>query len=227
MVETFYLENPYKTHPLGPPPIIPPPPDDPDDGGPHGDEGEEPRRFLLKNAHLVMLIVMSMETMFFAALFSAALIFRRSSPVWPPSSLAPLSTKLAFLATLLLLISALTMWRAQQARRRWEYRQSARLLLSTILLGITFLACQGYAWIHLSQLGPTLVSGAYSYMFYLLIGCHGLHVSVAVIWMTVVTWRAYQEDINLTRSIGLSLCGMYWYYLVMLWPVLYALLYVS
>lgn len=45
MVKTFYLENPHKTHPQGPPPTLPPPPDDPDDGGSHGDEGEEPRRF--------------------------------------------------------------------------------------------------------------------------------------------------------------------------------------
>jgi len=227
MVETFYLENQRKTHPQDPPPTIPPPPDGPDDGGSHGDEGEEPRRFSLKNTHLVMLIVMGVETMFFAVLFGACLILRQASPAWPPSAFAQLPTKLAFFATLLLLSSAFTMWRAQHARRRWEFTQSARLLLSTALLGTTFLVCQVSEWIQLSQLGLTLASGMYGSIFYMLIGCHGLHVSIGVIWITTVTWRAYRENDVLTRSIGLSLCSMYWYYLVVLWPVLYALLYFS
>jgi heme/copper-type cytochrome/quinol oxidase subunit 3 len=227
MIETFYPKNPHKTHPQGPPPIILPPPDGPGDDGPYGDEGEEPGRFSLKNAHLVMLIVMGVETMFFAALFSACLVFRQASPVWPPSAFAQHPTKLASFSTLFLLSSALTMWCAQQARRRWEFTQSAHLLLSTALLGIIFLVCQGYEWVQLSHLGLTLASGIYSSIFYMLIGCHGLHASVGVIWLAVVTWRAYQEDTDLTRSIGLSLCSMYWYYLVVLWPVLYALLYFS
>ena len=227
MVETFYFENRHKMHLQRPPPTVPPPPDGPDDDGSHGDEGEEPRRFSLKNAHLVMLIVMGVETMFFAALFGACLILRQASPVWPPSAFEQLPTKLAFLATFLLLSSALTMGRAQQARRRWEFTQSAHLLLSTALLGLTFLVCQGSEWIQLSQLGLTLASGIYGSVFYMLIGCHSLHVSVGVIWITVVTWRAYQDNTDLTRSIGLSLCSMYWYYLVVLWPVLYALLYFS
>jgi heme/copper-type cytochrome/quinol oxidase subunit 3 len=102
MVETYDLKTPHQTHTQGPPPIVPPPPDGPDDGGSHGDEGQEPRRFPLKHAHLVMLIVMGVETMLFATLVSACLIFRQGSQVWPPSAFAQLPTSLPFLATLLL-----------------------------------------------------------------------------------------------------------------------------
>jgi cytochrome c oxidase subunit 3 len=94
-------------------------------------------------------------------------------------------------------------------------------------LGLIFLVCQGTEWQQLSQLQLTLSSEIYASIFYLLIGCHGFHVSVAVLWLGIVTWHAYQEDTALMRSIGLSLCGMYWYYVVVLWPGLYALLYWS
>ena len=227
MLETLHLENPHRIHPQGPPPNLPPPPHGPDDGGPHGDDGEERRRFPLKNAHLMMVILLGVETIFFASLFMACLILRQASSVWPPSAWSHLPTKWAFLATLFLFISAATMRWAQRVRRQWELTQSAQLLLSTVLLGMIFLVCQGIEWIQLNQLGLTPAVGLYGSIFYMLIGCHALHVGVGVIWLTVVTWRAYQSDTDMTRSIGLSLCSIYWYYLVILWPVLYALLYFS
>jgi heme/copper-type cytochrome/quinol oxidase subunit 3 len=227
MVETLYLESAHRTHPQGPPPIIPPPPDGPDRGGPHDDGGEERRRFPLKNEHLLMMIVLGTETIFFASLFVACLILRQGAPVWPPSTWSHLPTKWVFLATLFLFMSAVTMWKAQRARRQWELTQSAQLLFSTTFLGMTFLVCQGVEWMQLNQLGLTPAVGLYGSIFYMLIGCHALHVSVGVIWLVVVTWRAYQRDTDMMRSIGLSLCSLYWYYLVALWPILYAILYIS
>jgi heme/copper-type cytochrome/quinol oxidase subunit 3 len=84
---------------------------------------------------------------------------------------------------------------------------------------------QGYEWIQLVRFGLTMTSGVYGATFYTLIGCHGLHVLGAVVWLLTVLVRTLQGHYGATRYVGLALCGMYWYYVVALWPVLYYLVY--
>jgi heme/copper-type cytochrome/quinol oxidase subunit 3 len=127
--------------------------------------------------------------------------------------------------TLVLLYSAVTMWLAQRAVRRNRPTRGKRLLLLTTLLGVMFLALQGYEWVQLVRFGLTMTSGIYGATFYTLIGCHGLHVSGAVVWLLVVLLRVRQGRYNATRYTGLAVCGMYWYFVVALWPVLYYLVY--
>src|SRR6266508_3695646 len=87
-------------------------------------------------------------------------------------------------------------------------------------LGVVFLTVQGYEWAKLIGYGLTLSSGVYGATFYTLIGCHGLHVLGAVVWLLSVWLRATHQRYTATRRTGVVLCGMYWSYVVGLWPVL-------
>jgi heme/copper-type cytochrome/quinol oxidase subunit 3 len=99
------------------------------------------------------------------------------------------------------------------------------MLLLTAVLGLVFLVVQGYEWIKLIGYGLTLSSGVYGATFYTLIGCHGLHVFGAVVWLLGVWQRATRKRYTATRRTGVVLCGMYWSYVVGLWPLLYWLVY--
>jgi len=127
--------------------------------------------------------------------------------------------------TLFLLYSAITMWQAQQLMRDDMRQQSVRMLSITAILGVIFLVIQGYEWLELIGFGLTLTSGVYGATFYTLIGCHGLHVLGAVVWLLAVLWRAKRGRYSARHYTGLAICGMYWYYVVGLWPVLYWLVY--
>ena len=130
--------------------------------------------------------------MFFAGLVGSFLVFRLSNETWPPPTFPRLPIVVTGLNTVLLLYSGLTMWQAQQAIRTGLQRRGVRLLLATVLLGITFLALQSYEWVQLIRFGLTLSSGVYGATFYTLIGCHGLHVLGAVVWLLAVLVRAMQ-----------------------------------
>ena len=208
----------------GPPPFYPEPPDGPDDGEPHGDD-DGSSGSSITNARLGMLMFLGAETMFFAALIGAFLVFRVSSEIWPPPTLPRLPVVVTGINTLFLLYSALLMSQAQRAIRTGRQQRGVRLLLGTVLLGIIFLAIQGYEWMQLIGFGLTLSSGVYGATFYTLIGCHGLHVLGAVIWLLSVLARTMQGRYTPRRYIGAAVCGMYWYYVVALWPVLYVLVY--
>ena len=51
-------------------------------------------------------------------------------------------------------------------------------------LASCFFSCRGYEWVRLLQYGLTLASGVYGATFYVLVGCHGVHVLGAVIWLS-------------------------------------------
>lgn len=212
-----------RTRLQGPPPFSPEPPDDFGDGDRHGDDGRSGPP--LSNARLAMVMLLGAESMFFAGLIGSFLVFRLANQTWPPSALPSLPVAVTGVNTLILLYSALTMWHAQRAIRQERRQRGVRLLGLTALLGLTFLALQGYEWVKLVRFGLTMASGVYGATFYTLIGCHGLHVFGAVVWLLSVLVRTLQGRYSAAHYTGLAVCGMYWYYVVALWPVLYGLVY--
>lgn len=210
------------------PPVVPP-----EDGG-EGDPfpSREPEsRPLIDNARLGMLIFLGAETMFFAALVGAFMILRLGAQVWPPPFQPRLPVGVTGVNTLILLASSLTMTRALRANRRGDRDGLLAGLGQTALLGFIFLAVQGYEWARLVHFGFTVSSGAYGTTFYTVIGAHGVHVLAALIWLSVVLvgvrWgRTHAAGAGIRpQRVVVSLCGMYWYFVVFLWPVLYTLVY--
>ncbi|MFQ5521075.1 MAG: heme-copper oxidase subunit III [Candidatus Methylomirabilia bacterium] len=202
-----------------------PPPEFPRDPFGRGDEDRaEPP---VSNARLGMLIFLAAEAMFFAGLIGSFLVFRLGSATWPPAGQPYLPVGVTGVNTLILLFSAYTMYRAIRAIRQGDRQRLIRWLLITALLGTIFLGVQGYEWARLVHFGLTLSSGTYGATFYTLIGIHGAHVFGAVIWLLVAVAGARRNRFSATRHVGLTLCGMYWYFVVGLWPVLFTLVYLS
>ena len=202
-----------------------PPPEFPRDPFGRGEGGRG--QAAVSNARLGMLIFLGAEAMFFAGLIGAFLVFRFGSATWPPPGQPYLPVGVTGVNTIILLFSAYTMGRALRAIRRGDRQGLVRGLLVTALLGTIFLGVQGYEWIRLVHFGFTLSSGTYGATFYTLIGVHGLHVFGAVLWLLVVLAGARAHRFSATRHVALTLCGMYWYFVVALWPLLFTLVYLS
>ena len=167
------------------------------------------------------------EVMFFAGLIGAFIVFRFGSAIWPPPLQARLPVEVTGVNTAVLLFSAYTMYRAWRAARSGNRRGLLQGLWMTAILGTVFLAVQGYEWIRLLGFGLTMSSGVYGATFYTLIGFHALHVFGALCWLLVVLTMARNNRFSANRHIALDLCGMYWSFVVILWPVLYTLVYLN
>ena len=208
----------------GPPPFDSEPPDH-DGGGDSGGDDGEPNDSPISNARLGMIILLGAETMFFAGLVGSFLVFRVAHEVWPPPTFPRLPIVVTGINTLFLLYSALTMWQANRSIHADDRRRCVQFLSFTVVLGVVFLAIQGYEWLQLISFGLRLSSGVYGATFYVLIGCHALHVLGAVIWVGVVLAQAMRGRYSARGCVGVVVCGMYWHYVVALWPVLYWLVY--
>jgi len=180
---------------------------------------------VVSNARLAVLMFLAAEAMFFAGLIGAFIVFRLGSATWPPPFQPRLPVVVTGMNTVILLLSGVTMRLALRAIRLGTVEKLARYLLATMLLGGLFLSIQGYEWVRLIQFGLTVSSGIYGSTFYTLIGCHGLHVLGALLWLAVVLVQARHERFTARSHTGIETCTMYWTFVVALWPILYGLVY--
>ena len=206
-------------------PVAPPAaPSGPDDGGslPWQPARGEP---VVSNAVLGMLMFLAFEAMLFAGLLGAFLVFRLASTSWPPPGEPYLPIGMTWINTGILAVSAYTMRQAHRAIREGNQAGLVHGLGLTALLGTVFLTVQGGEWIRLVHYGMTLQSGIYGATFYMLIGCHGLHVIGAVVWLMTVLFLAARGRFSPEQHVGVQLCKMYWMFVVGLWLVLFPSVY--
>lgn len=161
------------------------------------------------------------EVMLFCGLISAYLVLRQQAPMWPPFDQPRLPVAVTAVNTAVLLASGLAVSRARSAGRDRddEVGPEARRWLGVALgLGAVFVAVQGFEWTRLVAHGLTLSSSVYGGCFYTIIGAHALHVVAAI---AVLAWarRSVRTDG------GLRALRMYWWFVVGIWPVLYAAVY--
>lgn len=191
-------------------------------GGPPTASSQPP----MSNAHLGMLMLISAETMFFVGLVGAYIVFRAGSKVWPSGHLY-LPVGVTWVNTFCLLMSCYTMHRAIRALRLDQRQGLMGWLSITGFLGTLFLMVQGYEWTQLVRDGLTISTGMYGATFYTLIGCHGVHVLAAVVWLLAVLGLAKRGRFSARQPVAVEICGMYWYYVGAVWVVLFPLVYLN
>jgi heme/copper-type cytochrome/quinol oxidase subunit 3 len=174
-----------------------------------------------------MLMLLCGEGMFFGGLIIAFLDLRLGASQWPPVGQPRLPVGLTAVSTVVLLVSSYTMMHAMGAARIGDRAGLLRRLAATWGLGALFLAVQGVEWVRLVRFGLTVASGVYGATFYTLIGMHGVHVLGAVIWLSAVLVLAARGRYQPQALTGLMCCGMYWHFVVALWPILYLLVYLA
>ena len=201
--------------------VGPPPPPPGGDG-----EGREPApRRPLDNLRLAILFFIGAESMFFAALISALFVLRASLPVWPPPLQPRLPIEITTANTVVLLGSSVAMALAARALAGSRRRDLVRWLTVAALLGVLFLAVQGFEWVRLIRHGLTLSSSTYGTTFYTLIGTHALHVLGALAWLVATTVLAATTRPPGDRRSLVRGCALYWHFVVALWVILFVAVY--
>jgi cytochrome c oxidase subunit 3 len=179
----------------------------------------------ISNARIAIVMLLVAETMFFAGLIGAYLVFRVGSPTWPPPDLPRLPLAVTTVNTVVLTASVVTMAGALAAAGRGEGRRLRRLLGVTGALGSLFLLIQGSEWVRLIHHGLTLSAGTYGATFYVLVGAHALHVLAAVLWVGGVTWLVRRGTFSAARQVAVEVCAIYWFFVWALWLALFVLVY--
>jgi heme/copper-type cytochrome/quinol oxidase subunit 3 len=171
------------------------------------------------------LLVIAGDVMLFVGLLFVFWVLRLSAPVWPPPLQPRLPVGVTAVNTVILLASGMAIGAGVRAARRADRARLVRWFGSGALLGVLFIAVQGYEWIRLVGFGLTVTSGTYGALFYTVIGAHALHVLVALAWLSATLVLVNRGRIVDGPAASLEACALYWRFVVALWPVLYVCIY--
>lgn len=176
------------------------------------------RRQLAPNGVIGTLLFVFTELMLFAGFISAHAIAKTTALTgWPPPNQPRLPAEETALNTAALLASGVMLALAYRAYKR-EQPSAKRLFLAALLLGLFFVAFQGWEWVMLIQEGLTLTSSTHGGFFYLIVGCHALH-AVAALIVLGMQYAQLLRDKLLPGAFAAS--QVFWYFVVGMWPVLY------
>jgi len=178
-------------------------------------------------ARFGFLLFLGSESMLFAGLLGALVVFRVGAEHWPPIGLPRLPVEVTALNTLVLFSSCWPMRAGHVALRGGDLDRFTSGLLLATLGGIGFLAVQGTEWVRLVHAGLVASSGPYGATFFALIGCHGLHVSFGVAWLCWLVIGARRGRFTAARHLAVELGAIYWYYVSLVWAVVFPLVYLG
>ena len=96
-------------------------------------------------------------------------------------------------------------------------------MLTTFLLGLTFLFVQINEYVHI---GFAPHDSAQASVFYGLTGLHGAHVFIGLCLLLMVTIRAFRGHYSPEQHRGMEVPGIYWHFVDVMWVIVYTTVYV-
>jgi cytochrome c oxidase subunit 3 len=172
---------------------------------------------------LGMLLFIISEVMIFGAFFTAYFFIRVvQGDEWPAAG-TELPVAIAGVNTAILLSSSLTMHWAQTSIKNGNRFGLKAGILSTFLLGFTFLFIQINEYVHI---GFSPHDSAQGSIFYGLTGLHGAHVFIGLTLLAMVTIRAFRGHFSPEEHRGVEVPGIYWHFVDAMWIIVYSTVYV-
>lgn len=177
----------------------------------------------LPNSVLGMIIFIAAEIMFFAALMSAHTIARATAlgGVWPPPGQPRLPVERTAFHTAILLLSGILLVIAN-LRARTSDEKARPFVGGAIATGVAFVMLQGVEWVALLRDGLTIRSSPEGAFFYLIVGAHALHAVIAILALAAIYFPMRRGTLSPSRFAATQL---FWYFVVLLWPVIYLRVY--
>jgi len=180
-------------------------------------------RKTIPNGVLAMIFLLATEAMLFAGFISAYIVNRAGAMAWPPANQPRLPVEVTAVNTVVLIGSAVAIFLFAKQFKRKNF--SLNLLAISIFLGAVFLVVQGTEWVKLIGFGLTTTSSLFGSFFYLLIGAHALHVLAGLTILFYLYFSIKKTNSPEHSQSTITVCSMYWYFVVGIWPVLYILVY--
>ena len=202
------------------------------------------------------------DCMFFASFIATYLVYKGKS-LSGPFPIDVFDIPVTSVSTFVLLMSSMSMVLAYAALNRGNLKVFRIWILSTILMGMTFLAFQVFEFrtfanheviVDCSQVGTGqltaleeevgargCVDGVHEYeeqvgltpktnlfgtTFFVLIGFHGAHVTLGVIWLLSLYFLSFRRGkVSAERSLDVDLAALYWHFVDVVWIVIFTVVY--
>jgi heme/copper-type cytochrome/quinol oxidase subunit 3 len=164
------------------------------------------------------------ECLLFGSLISTYLVYQGRS-VSGPTPAEILNIPVTSISTFDLLMSSLWMVLALAAVQRGDMKWAKVWLLGVAIGGAIFIGFQVYEFTSFVREGLTLQANLFGCTFFILTGTHGAHVTVGVLWMLTLWYRAMRGKLGPEHAMTVEIAGLYWHFVDVVWIVIFTLVY--
>jgi len=129
------------------------------------------------------------------------------------------------LSTFILLTSSYTSGIAVLQMNKGNVKGLIGWLAITALLGASFIYLEVNEFIHLVHEGAAITTSAAWSAFFTLVGTHGLHVSIGLVWMVGLMLQLKRQGITPVTKRKVTIISLYWHFLDVIWIFVFTFVY--
>jgi cytochrome o ubiquinol oxidase subunit 3 len=164
------------------------------------------------------------DIVLFSCFFAAFAVLRTATAGGPSGSEIVEPWRVA-LQTAFLLASSFTCGIAAVAATARSHLWTQTFLLVTGVFGAGFLLLEVHEFTGLISQGASPQRSAFLSSFFALVGCHGLHVSLGLLWLGTMMAQIYVKGFRTTIMHRLLCFNLFWHVLDIIWVGIFTIVY--
>jgi cytochrome o ubiquinol oxidase subunit 3 len=142
-----------------------------------------------------------------------------------PGSMELFDRSLVAIETMALLLSSFTCGLAMIAAKRGNMAWTQGWLVVTGLLGLVFLSIECYEFAEMIGEGAGPQRSAFLSSFFTLVGCHGAHVTVGLMWLGTMMAQIWAKGFREHIMRRLLCFSVFWHALDIVWVAIFTIVY--
>lgn len=179
---------------------------------------------LLHKTSLGFWVYLMTDCLLFASLFATFVVLRNAT-AGGPGGAELFELPLVLTETIILLASSFACGIALIGLKNKNIRQIIAALAVTYVLGVAFLAIEISEFVAFASEGHSWQQSAFLSAFFTLVGTHGLHIFVGLIWLLVLVCVLLTKGLTAKVTRQLTLFGLFWHFLDLVWIFIFTVVY--
>ena len=164
------------------------------------------------------------DLVIFGVLFATYAVLQRNT-FGGPSSRDLFDLPGALLNTFVLLTSSFTCGLATISAQNKKVGQTIGWLTATFALGATFLLLELNEFSRFVAAGHSWQSSAFLSSFFTLVGTHGLHIAVGLLWIAIAIIQVHLRGLTPSVVSKLTRFTLFWHFLDIVWIFIFTMVY--
>jgi cytochrome aa3-600 menaquinol oxidase subunit 3 len=169
-------------------------------------------------------IFLATDLILFACLFATYVVVR-SHVASGPTEHQLFDVRVFTQETLILLTSSFTCGLAIRHMRRGRVSPMSAWLIVTLVLGLMFVGLEINEFVKYATHSAPISASAFLSAFFTLVGTHGCHVSMGILWMISILIQVWRYGINALTARKIFIVSLYWHFLDIVWVYIFTVVY--
>ena len=170
-------------------------------------------------------VFLTAEFSLFGTLFATLITLQHGGDYAGKMTTELFELPLVLIMTFALLISSYTCGIAIYYMRKEKEKLMLIWMIITVLLGMVFVGFEIYEFAHYVHEGVNLTIGSYWSSFFILLGTHGAHVSLGIVWIICLLIQVAMRGLNKDNAPKLFIVSLYWHFLDVVWIFIFTAVY--